>query len=65
MTGALKRQVRAAEYRNRASEAFGLATSSLLAHVRDKHQAAALRWNELAALSERDGGDSPQPALGV
>jgi hypothetical protein len=55
----IKRQIKAAEYRDRASEASGLAQSSPLAHVREKHQTAAVRWNELAALNEHEGDDSP------
>jgi hypothetical protein len=44
------------EYRDRASEAAGLAKASPLAHVREKHETAAVRWTELAELNERDGG---------
>ena len=62
MNAGLKRQIRAAEYRDRASEACGLAQSSALAHVREKHETAAVRWNELAALNEREGEDSSPEA---
>lgn len=54
MIAVLKRQVKAAEYRDRASDASALAMSSQLAHVREKHETAAARWIQLAALNERD-----------
>lgn len=54
MIAVLRRQVKAAEYRDRASDASALASSSLLAHVREKHETAAARWIQLAALNERD-----------
>ncbi len=52
MTSAEQRHVRAAVYRERASEAGALAAASILDHVRDKHERAALRWRELAAIDE-------------
>jgi hypothetical protein len=54
MIAALKRQVKAAEYRDRASEASVLAGASALAHVREKHELAAARWIQLATLTEGD-----------
>lgn len=54
MIAVLKRQVKAAEYRDRASDASALASASVLDHVREKHETAAARWIQLAALNERD-----------
>lgn len=54
MIAALRRQVKAAEYRDRASDASALAVASMLAHVREKHETAAARWTQLAALNEGD-----------
>ena len=55
MTATLKRQTRAAEYHGRALEASALAEASPLDRVREKHEAAAARWRELASLSEATG----------
>lgn len=49
---ALKRDVRAIEYRRLAAQASGLADGSLLENVREKHAVAAARWSVLAALDE-------------
>lgn len=49
----LKRQERAVEYRSRALAAQVLAEASLLANVRERHEAAAARWRDLAELDER------------
>ncbi|HEY3800456.1 MAG TPA: hypothetical protein VGL58_19055 [Caulobacteraceae bacterium] len=61
----LKRQARAAEYRDLALAATALAEASGLDHVREKHERAAARWSELAALDEADAGPalSAQEAL--
>lgn len=48
-----KTQLKAAEYRCRASEATALADASLLHRVREKYEAAAARWMDLALLSDR------------
>jgi|GEM_PF-6204057 len=50
MTSAELRQARAAVYRVRACEAVALAAASALDHVREKHERAAVRWSELAAI---------------
>jgi hypothetical protein len=52
MIPALKKQVKAAEYRRFAAQATALAAASPLDHVREKHQLAADRWGALAALEE-------------
>lgn len=52
MIAELKRQAKSAEYRARADDAAALADASPLANVREKHQAAAVRWTELAVLYE-------------
>jgi hypothetical protein len=52
-SGALKRQVRAAEYRRMAMAADTLAENSALANVREKHEQAAARWTALAVLDEQ------------
>lgn len=62
MTPLLKRQLRAAACRDRASESEALARSSLLAHVSAKHDLAAARWRELAAMDER-GPEKPPVRL--
>ena len=54
-----KRQVRAALYRDRASEAAVLAAASALGNVREKHARAAARWAELAEQDEREGANAP------
>jgi hypothetical protein len=54
MNALLRRQVRAAEYRDKASQATDLARASALANVREKHEVAAAKWSQLAALSEDD-----------
>jgi hypothetical protein len=48
----LQRQVRAAEYRRLSDQASALAAGSPLWNVREKHEVAAARWAELAALDE-------------
>jgi DNA polymerase III psi subunit len=48
----LQKQVRAAEYRRLSVQAAALAESSALEHVREKHETAAARWADLAALDE-------------
>lgn len=52
LNGVVKRQLRAAEYRDREAEAARLAQASGLANVREKHERAAARWAELAELDE-------------
>ena len=49
----LHSQVRADEYRGKASDASALAKSSVLPQVRARHEFAASRWSELAAREER------------
>lgn len=49
----LVRQAKAAAYHCRAVEATALAETSILDHVREKHEVAAARWRALAALNER------------
>ena len=53
MMSAVKRQSRAAEYRELAEKSAALAAASPLDHVREKHETAALRWSVLAAADER------------
>jgi hypothetical protein len=53
MTVMRTRQDRANEYRRLATAATAQATESLLAHVREKHEAAAARWTALAMLDEQ------------
>lgn len=53
---------RAEEYRGRALAATALAGTSALDHVRRKHEAAAVRWLELAAIS---AGDSRATSITV
>jgi hypothetical protein len=60
----LKRQIQAAEYRDRALAASALAAASLLDRVREKHEEAAARWWSLVALSERDRRIIHLPAPG-
>lgn len=48
-----KNQLRADEYRGRAADATALADAALLANVRERHEAAAARWTDLARLNER------------
>lgn len=56
MTGArMKREARALEYRTREADSAALARDSTLDHVREKHQRAAARWGDLAALDEHEG----------
>ena len=52
----LVREAKAAAYHCRALEATALAESSILDRVREKHEVAAARWRELAALNERAPG---------
>lgn len=54
MTPVQKREVRATACRARASEASALAAASALDNVRQKHERAADRWRELAAMDETD-----------
>jgi hypothetical protein len=51
----LKNQIKAAEYRDRAAAAFTLAGACVLDRVRERHEAAAERWTDLARLIERTG----------
>ena len=51
----LKNQLKAAEYRDRAAEASTLAGACILDRVRERHEAAAERWTDLARLIERPG----------
>ncbi len=49
----MKREIRAAEYRDKAMAASLLAEASVLAHVREKHERAAAVWSGLAEMEER------------
>ena len=49
----LKREIRAADYRDKAQNASLLAEASVLAHVREKHERAAAVWSGLAEMEER------------
>jgi len=51
----LKNQLKAAEYRDRAAASFTLAGACVLDRVRERHEAAAERWSDLARLIERTG----------
>lgn len=55
-----KNQLRADEYRGRAADATALADAAILANVRERHEAAAARWTDLARLNERQA--SPRDA---
>ncbi|WP_397414958.1 hypothetical protein [Phenylobacterium sp.] len=55
----LKREVLAAEYYNRAIDAAARAAATSLDRVREVHERAAIRWRELALLSEQ--GMAPRP----
>ena len=48
------KQDRALEYRGRALEASTLAKAAVLDRVRERHEAAAARWGDLAQLNERE-----------
>jgi|HubBroStandDraft_3_1064219.scaffolds.fasta_scaffold2595399_1 hypothetical protein len=52
MMTAAKRQARAAEYHDLAQKSAALAAASPLDRVREKHEAAALRWSLLATMDE-------------
>ena len=49
----MKREIRAADYRDKALNASVLAQASVLAHVRAKHERAAAVWSGLAEMEER------------
>ena len=53
MTPDEKRQQRAAANRALACASEALAAAAVLDNVREKHDLAALRWRELAAMDER------------
>jgi hypothetical protein len=55
----MKREVLTAEYYNRAIDASARAAASPLDRVREVHERAAIRWRELALLSEQ--GIAPRP----
>lgn len=48
----LRHQLKAEEYRARARDAFAAAESTTLERVRDRRQAAALSWADLADAEE-------------
>jgi hypothetical protein len=48
------KELRTTEYQDRARHASALAEASVLDHVREKHELAATRWRELAAMNEAD-----------
>ena len=47
------RDIKVADYRERAAQAANLAETANLAHVREKHARAAATWSDLADLEER------------
>jgi len=51
-----KTELRADEYRGRAAEATASAGAAILTNVRERHEAAAARWIDLALLNERHAG---------
>ncbi len=53
-------QERAGEYRSKAQVATTLAVASVLAQVRERHEAAAFAWTELAETEERRAFDLGQ-----
>jgi hypothetical protein len=55
----LKREALAADYYNRAFDAAARAAATPLARVREVHERAAIRWRELALLSEQGVGPAP------
>lgn len=54
-----KSQIRAEDYRDKARNAAALAGSSVLDHVREKHERAAAVWTGLADLEERPRTGGP------
>lgn len=48
------KELRTTEYQARARDASALAEASVLDHVREKHERAATRWRELAAINEAE-----------
>jgi hypothetical protein len=54
-----KNQLKAAEYRDRAAQESTLAEACVLDRVRERHEAAAERWTDLARLVDR--ADRPTP----
>jgi len=48
------RELKTTQYQDRARDASALAEASSLDHVRRKHELAAARWRELAAMNEFD-----------
>jgi hypothetical protein len=50
-----KNQLKAAEYRDRANASSTLAEACVLDRMRERHEAAAERWSDLARLIERAG----------
>jgi len=62
MTTALKRRLKSVEYQARAREAQDLADASPLAQVKERHEAAAARWMELAGQQESFGDDAERRA---
>jgi len=49
----LRNRLKAAEYRDRAAQASRLAGACILDRVRERHEAAAERWADLARSIER------------
>lgn len=56
-----KNQIKAAEYRDRANAASTLAEACVLDRMRERHEAAAERWSDLARLIERTGQPAAAP----
>jgi len=56
-------EIRAADYRQKALDAAHRASSSGLANVRQRHEAAAVRWLELAGLEDDRAPVAAAPAL--
>lgn len=48
-----KNEIKAAEYRDRANASSTLAEACVLDRMRERHEAAAERWTNLALLVER------------
>jgi hypothetical protein len=57
MIATLKRQGKADEYRDRARDASAAAEAATLQAVRERHEAAAVKWLELAIQSEQGAGE--------
>jgi hypothetical protein len=54
-------ELRAVEYRTRAREALATAGGCALDHVRELHEQAAARWEELASIQVRSPTGAATP----